>query len=99
MGGFSIPLIVFHLIGLAFYRGYNWKISTGITLFVGSTWNIFVVMIISSIKYFPAIVEVMGTTKDLDSLSDYLSGFTVFAIFMGLEAALYVLGKSTNKLI
>ncbi|MCI5165638.1 MAG: hypothetical protein D3903_05965 [Candidatus Electrothrix sp. GM3_4] len=96
MGGFSIPLIIFHLIGLAFYRGTNWKTSTAITLFIGGAFNILVVISILSIKGSPEIAEVMDTSS-LNAFNDYISGFIVMAVFTGLGATLYLLGKSANK--
>lgn len=82
MGGFSIPLIMSHLVGLALYRGSNWKIPTGITLFTGGAFNILVVISMLSIKGSPEISTVMDTSS-LDAFNDYISGFTVMAIFMG----------------
>ncbi len=96
MRGFSIPLVIFHLIGLAFYRGSNWKIPTGITLFIGGAFNILVFIVMFSIKSSPEMAEVMDTSS-LYAFSDYLSGFTVMAIFMGVGAALYLLEKSASK--
>ncbi|MEY8199406.1 MAG: hypothetical protein RPS47_09210 [Colwellia sp.] len=96
MGGFSIPLIMSHLVGLALYRGSNWKIPTGITLFTGGAFNILVVISMLPIKGSPEISTVMDTSS-LDAFNDYLSGFIVMAIFMGAGSALYLLGKSANK--
>lgn len=96
MGGFSIPLIIFHLIGLAFYRGANWKTSTGITLFVGGAFNILVVISMLSIKGSPEIAEVMDTSS-LNAFNDYVSGFVVMAIFLGVGTILYLLGRPANK--
>lgn len=96
MGGTSIPLMISHLIGLALYRGSNWKVPTGITLSIGGSFNILAVISILSIKGSPEISKAMDT-NGLDAFSDYLCGFTVMAIFMGAGAALFFLGKSANK--
>ena len=96
LGGICIPLLIFHLIGLAFYRGANWKISTGITFFVGAAFNILVVISILSIKYSPEIAEVVDTSG-LSAFSDYLSGFVVMALFIGLGIALFFWGKAADK--
>lgn len=96
MGGFSIPLIISHLVGLALYKGSGWKMSTGITLLTGGALNILAVMPILSIKNSPEIATVMNTSS-LDTFSDYLSGFIFIAVFMGVGTTLCLLGKSTNK--
>jgi hypothetical protein len=96
MGILFVPLIIFHLIGLALYKGVNWKISTGITLFIGGAINILVVISMVSIKSSPEISEVMDTSSLL-LFSDYLSGFVVMTLFMSIGGALYFFGKSTNK--
>lgn len=91
-----IPLMIFHLIGLALYRGTNWKISTGVTVVIGASFNILVVIVMFSIKLSPEISEVMDTSK-LSMFSDYLSGFTTMVLFVGLGTALYLNGTSANK--
>lgn len=96
MGGFCVPILLFHLIGLAFYRGANWKVSTGITFISGGAFNIFVVISIISIKNSPEIHEVMDMSG-LNSFNDYLSGFIVMALSIGLGFILYLLGRSANK--
>jgi len=97
MGVTSVPMIIFHLIGLAFYKDANWKTPTGITLFVGGALNILVIISILSIKASPEIEEVMGTSS-LNIFSDYILGFIVMAVFIGLGAILYFLGRRANKL-
>lgn len=88
--------MIFHLIGLALYRGTNWKISTGVTVVIGASFNILVVIVMFSIKLSPEISEVMDTSK-LSMFSDYLSGFTTMVLFVGLGTALYLNGTSANK--
>jgi hypothetical protein len=93
--GLSVPFTIFHLIGLVSYKGASWKKATGITLFMGATLNIFVVITMLSIKGSPEITEVTGV-GGLNAFSDYISGFTVMVVFMGLGAALYLRDRSSN---
>jgi len=95
LGGFCFLLLVFHLIGLAFYRGASWKTSTGITFFVGGAFNILVVISMLSIKSSSEISEAIDTSSLL-AFSDYFSGFTVMALFIGLGVILYLWGKADN---
>jgi len=96
MAGFCVPLAIFHIIGLALYRGANWKVSTGVTFFVGASFNILVVFSIISIKASPELTETIDTSS-LSTISDYVTGFTTMAIFAGLGTVLYFNGKQTNK--
>ena len=94
LGILSIPLFIYHLIGLAFYRGS--KVSSAITLFIGCTINIMLVISILSVKSSPKLLYVLNISN-LDTFRDYISGFTVMAIFMGIGVTLYTLEKSTKK--
>ena len=96
IAGFCVPLAIFHIIGLALYRGANWKVSTGITFFVGASFNILVVFSIISIKASPELTETIDASS-LSTISDYVTGFATMAIFAGLGTALYFNGKQTNK--
>ena len=93
--GLSVPFIIFHLIGLVIYKGASWKKATGITLFIGAALNIFVVITTLSLKGSTEITEVTGISG-LDAFSDYILGFTVMAVFMGLGTALYLRDEPTN---
>ena len=96
LGGIFILLMIFHLIGLAFYRGTNWKTSTGITLLVGEVANIFTIILQLSMKISPEIVEIASATNSLNAFSDYLFGFIIMIVFIALGLVLYKLGE-TNK--
>ena len=96
MGGFCVPLAIFHIIGLALYRGANWKVATGVTFFVGASFNVLVVVSIVSIKASPELTETIDTSS-LSAINDYVTGFTTMAIFAGLGTALYFHGKQANK--
>ncbi len=96
MAGASVPLIIFHLIGLALYRGSNWKVSTGITFFLGSSFNILVVIMMLLIKASPESLGDMDTSG-ISAFNSYLSGFSVMALLSGSGVFLYFTGKA-NKL-
>ncbi|KJG08065.1 hypothetical protein UB33_00370 [Photobacterium angustum] len=96
LGILSIPLFIFHLIGLAFYRGSNWKVSSAITLFIGCTINIMLVISILSVKGSPKLLDVLNISN-LDIFRDYISGFAVMAIFMGIGVTLYTSENSAKK--
>ncbi|SFL98500.1 hypothetical protein [Marinobacter zhejiangensis] len=96
MGVFCIPAVVSHLIGLLLYRGGSWQTATGITLIGGSVLNVFVVIAMFSIKASP---EIAGTvdTRGVDSFSDYLAGFSVMSVAIGLGLLLMLAGRSADK--
>jgi hypothetical protein len=93
MGGFSIPALIFMVIGAAVCRFQNWKSSMGIALLSGVGLNLLVVFSFICIlltpeldKYFPQ--------NSIASFNDYLSGFSVMAILAGLG---FILLKANNK--
>lgn len=96
MTGFFIPLTILHLIGLAIYQGVSWKTSTGITFIVGGVLNVFVLISMLSIKGSPELSGVIDATK-ITAFNDYLSGLIVMAVFTGVGATLYLLGKSVDR--
>jgi hypothetical protein len=101
IGLFSIPLIVFHLIGIALYRGTNWKISTGITFFVGASLNILGIISFFSMYSSPDFLETMKTMNPGVSTSNpfkiSIGGLTLTALFAGSGAALLYNGKLTGQ--
>ncbi|MFT7388996.1 MAG: hypothetical protein ACI8VC_002258 [Candidatus Endobugula sp.] len=96
LAGAFVPLVIFHLIGLALYRGANWKISTGVTFFIGSSFNVLVVIVMLFIQASPEALGGMDTSG-LSAFSSYLSGFSVMVLLSGSGAFLYFAGKA-NKL-
>jgi len=96
MAFFCIPLVISHSIGLGLYRGNNWKISTGITFFVGALVNLFIVIVILLMASSPELAEITDTSS-LSMFSDYSSGVTTMAICFISGITLYIFGKS-NKI-
>jgi hypothetical protein len=95
MAGIFVPLAIFHTIGLYLYRGANWKTSTGITLFIGSSFNVLIITVILLMQASP---EALGSidASGISAFSSYLFGFSVMALLSGLGAILYFTGKA-NK--
>ena len=96
MVGFCIPLMIFHLIGLAIYRGTSWKASTGMTLFVGGAFGTLALIAILSIKNSSELSGVIDPNK-LSAFNEYLFGLIVMAVFTGGGAILYLLGRSAAR--
>lgn len=96
VGGFCIPLILSHLIGLALYRGDNWKTATGVTFLTGSALNAFIILMVFVIRESSEIAAVIDTGT-LDDFNDYVSGFGVMAFFIGSGFAFYRAGRSVDK--
>lgn len=96
IGGLSLPMIIFHLIGLALYKESNWKISTALTFCIGSAFNMLVVVSMLSIQASPEMVNIMNLDH-LSVFNDYQYGFIVMAIFIGLGTVLYMLDKQSKK--
>lgn len=92
----SLPMIIFHLIGLALYKESNWKISTALTLFIASGLNMLVIVSMLSIQASPEVANIMNLDH-LSMFNDYLYGFIVMAIFIGLGTVLYMLDKQSKK--
>lgn len=87
-----IPLAVFHLPGLALYRGANWKTSTGVTLLAGSAVNVLTAISVLSASASADALPMMDTSG-LDAFNDWYWGFGVMTMFLGLGLALHWLGK------
>ncbi len=95
MVGACVPLAIFHLIGLLLYRGANWKVSTGITFFIGSSINVIVVIVMLLIQASPEALGGMDSSG-LSAFNSYLSGVSVMVFLSGLGAILYFTGNA-NK--
>ncbi len=54
------------------------------------------VLSILSVKWSPEITGGMDTSG-LNAFNDYVSGFIVMTIFIGLGATLYLLGRAANS--
>lgn len=97
IGFFIILFIIFQLIGCLLYKAANWKVSTGLTLLVGSGFNLFVIISIVSMESSPQIAGIMNTSA-LNIFSDYVTGIIIMSTNITLGALLYLLGKQKLRL-
>lgn len=96
LGIYATPCAVFHFIGLFLYSASNWRVPTGIVLFIGGACSLLVAVSMLSIQRAP---EVLGVdASSLDGFSEYFVGFAVVAVFMGCGAALCMFGKRATEL-
>ena len=90
--GFSVPLIIFLILGMLLYRGSNWKIATGTTLLSGVSFNLLIVITFICIYLTPEFSKV----TDLDTsliFNDYLTGSITMSLMAFLGVALLYLGR------
>lgn len=93
LGLFCIPPLIFYLVGLAFYRGENWKIATGLILLIsGSLCLLSTSTILLSMKEVDTVTYGFSVT-----FGDYMSGFSVIAICISVGILLCLLGRSPDK--
>lgn len=97
LGFFCIPFIVFHLIGLAFYRGTNWRFLTGITLVSSNSINFLIIISAVSIRFSSSFDKEIYTNS-LDFFNDYISGFTFVAVSFGLGLFLILSDKYSKNI-
>jgi hypothetical protein len=95
MGGFSIPALIFLVIGAAICRFQNWKSSLGIVLLSGVGFNLLVVITFICIRLTPEINELFPDNK-LGFFNDYFSGFSVMLVLAGLGG--FLLRTSKKKI-
>ncbi|MCE2593765.1 hypothetical protein K6Y31_02925 [Motilimonas cestriensis] len=96
IGVICIPLLIFHGIGLALYRGGSLKKATGITFLVAVALNAMVAISMFSFSHSDELAAVVDTSG-LDIFSDYTTGFMVMAVSFGLGLIFYFLGRKANK--
>ena len=96
LGIYATPCAVFHFIGLVLYRAPNWKIPTGIVLFIGGACSLLVAVSMLSIQRAPEVLDLDASS--FDGFSEYFLGFAVVAVFMGCGAALCMFGKPAAEL-
>ncbi len=92
MGGFSIPALIFLVIGAAICRFQNWKSSIGIALLSGVGFNLLVVITFICLLLTPEFEEFFPDNQ-LASFNDYFSGFSVMLILAGLGGIMLITKK------
>lgn len=95
MGGFSIPALIFLLIGAAICRFQNWKYSIGIVLLSVAGFNLFGIITFICILLTPGVFEYFPSNPNpFASFDDYLSGLSVLLFFAGLGGLLVKANKN-----
>ncbi|MCP3942849.1 MAG: hypothetical protein GY710_15370 [Desulfobacteraceae bacterium] len=94
LGGFSLPAIIFLIIGAAISRFQNWKSSMGIVLLSGVAFNLFVIIVFICILLTPE-VDKLFPDNNLASFDDYFSGCSVMLVLAVLGGFLL---KSRSEL-
>ena len=95
MGGFSIPALIFLIIGAAICRFQNWKSSIGTALLSGVGVNLLVVITFICFLLTPEFEEFFPDNK-LAFFNDYFSGFSVMLILAVLAGFLLKTNKQKN---
>jgi hypothetical protein len=83
IGGFSIPALIFLVIGAAICRFQNWKSSIGTAILSGVGFNLLVVITFICFLLTPEFKKSFPDNK-IASFNDYFSGFSVMLILAGL---------------
>ncbi|ROS05394.1 hypothetical protein EDC56_0924 [Sinobacterium caligoides] len=96
LGIFCIPPLIFYLVGLAFYRGANWKMTTGLILLISGSLCLLTATTILFSKNSMKAVETVSHGFSV-TFGDYTSGFTVIALCISVGALLCLLGRSPDK--
>ncbi|WP_417760348.1 hypothetical protein [Shewanella sp.] len=91
-----IPLVIFHLLGLALFRKANWQTSTGITLLSGVGMTLMVVVSVASMRSSPEVM-MMENAYALELMSDYVAGSVVSTLLACLGGLLLFIGNTTKK--
>ena len=92
MVGFSIPALIFIVIGAAIRRFQTWQSSIGIVLLSIVGFNLIGIITFISILLTPEFDKFFPDNK-LASFNDYLSGFSVMLVLAGLGGFLFKKGK------
>jgi hypothetical protein len=93
IGGFSIPALIFFVIGAAICRFQNWKSSIGIALLSGIGFNLLVVITFICLLLTPEFEKFFPDNK-LAFFNDYFSGFIVMLVLAGLGGFLLKISKT-----
>jgi len=96
MVGYSIPTIVFLLLGVFLYRRNNWKTAVGITLLSGTALSLFTMSFIIAAQLRPDTLGIVKTDA-FSIFNDYFSGFLTMGIAAALGIFLFLRGKLANK--
>ena len=93
---FAIIVLVFHSIGLLFYKGKNWKVSTGIGLLCGAVIGVFGVAIIFAIRH-SSLVQISSDAQMLDRfLNGYQFGLLTTIVLLGVGSGLLWQGRKVQ---
>lgn len=92
IGGFSIPALIFLVIGAAACRFQNWRASIGIALLSGVGFNLLVVITFICLLLTPEF-EAFFPGNRLAFFNDYFSGFSVMLILAGLGGSMLITNK------
>jgi hypothetical protein len=92
MGGFSIPALIFLVIGASICRFQCWKSSIGIVLLSGVGFNLLVVISFICFLLTPEFNKFFPDNK-LVYFNDYLSGFSIMSVLAGLGVFLVKANK------
>lgn len=92
MGGFSIPALIFLIIGAAIDRFQNWKSSIGTVLLSAVGFTLLGVITFICILITPGIEEFFPNNK-LALFNDYYSGFLVMLAWASLGGFLLKISK------
>jgi hypothetical protein len=94
IGGFSIPALIFLVIGAAIYRFQNWKSSIGTVLLSATSFTLLAVITYICILITPGIDEMFPDYKcAVGMFNDYFSGFFVMLAIAGLGGFLLKISK------
>jgi len=93
VGGFSIPALIFLILGAAVRRFQNWKFSIGIALLSGVGSSLLVVINFICILLTPEF-DKLSPANSLSCFSDYYSGFIVMSVLAGIGGFLLKIGKT-----
>jgi len=98
MGGFSIPAVIFFLIGAAVCHFENWKSVFGVVLLSGTGFNLLVIITFICLQLSADYREYFPDNK-LMYFSDYLSGVISMIVLAGTGVALIKVDKQkmSNK--
>jgi hypothetical protein len=94
IGGFSVPALIFLVIGAAIHRFQNWKSSIGTVLLSATGFTLLAIISFICMLITPEIEEIYPHSKfALGMFNDYFSGFFVMLALAGLGGFLLRISK------
>jgi len=99
VSAFCIFFLISHVIGLAIYKGTNWKSATGMTLLISAGFTVLTVSMVAFLKASPEIMEVISymDTSGIRVFNQYFSGFIFTSLIIGIGYVSYSLGNEADK--